>query len=583
MEVSFIVYISLALFTLFGLVLVLLLHLLPSAMTGIPTIKRINTVLFMLVINAAVRCAIPAVDVTASRGSSPSACSIDSIWTMYTTSVVCATLVPLALYHQAGCVGRRWSSFECVARTAPVYVYGMVPVLLALIRSDHLNKLDSGLGLWWGTYCVPDLPEWHIVRLVTLLVPLGVTAVIAVINCGLGKKGRAHFHLTTPSNSVLVNLLGLSLLGIIYVVVEASIEWNASWWPRAFEPLFCLLILSQGEFLPYARGLACGMCMRQPHGNEPWQIESPASEPKVDDDDQAWAIWIDNHHPNRRHLSPIPEDSESCASSIRQPSVPVIAVQMSTPHSGSTISFDPLNREGACAPSPDSHRYSDPFADEEHLQLLAPVMTEAEDHLPMPVHSRGFKPRLQYYNYDSETESDVSVSVQPPDRLSQQTTTMGSNPSLSGDADHPPLSPMSDVSSGTFGRRTLGGSGSSRLGPSTLRSDSPLSMPRVPFGSEPSRFAPDSNRLSVMTWSSIADSFVTAGAGSPTYASSNPSDYFTPDQDPPMSASPSVSVTPVNKRSSCCTTSDASLSAAEGTELPSSPERCWSIPCTPSM
>ncbi|BEI84406.1 hypothetical protein CcaverHIS002_0410100 [Cutaneotrichosporon cavernicola] len=88
MEVSFIVYISLAFFTLFGLVLVLLLHLLPSAMTGIPTIKRINTVLFMLVINAAVRCAIAAVDVTANRSSSRSACSIDSIWTMYTTYVV---------------------------------------------------------------------------------------------------------------------------------------------------------------------------------------------------------------------------------------------------------------------------------------------------------------------------------------------------------------------------------------------------------------------------------------------------------------------------------------------------------------
>ncbi|BEI84308.1 hypothetical protein CcaverHIS002_0409120 [Cutaneotrichosporon cavernicola] len=194
--------------------------------------------------------------------------------------------------------------------------------------------------------------------------------------------------------------------------------------------------------------------MRQPHGNEPWQIESPTSEPKVDDDDQAWAIWIDNHRPNRRHLSPIPEDSESCASSPRQPSVPDIAVQMSTPHSGSTISFDPLNREGACAPSPNSHRYSDPFADEEDLQPPAPATTQ--DHLPMPVHIRGFKPRLQYYNYDSVSESDVSVNVQPPDRLSQQTTTMGSNLSLSGEADHPPLSPMSDVSSGTFGPRTFG-------------------------------------------------------------------------------------------------------------------------------
>lgn len=58
-------------------------------------------------------------------------------------------------------MGRHWSVFECVARTTPVYVYGTVPVIWALVRSDQAGKLNSGLGAWWGTYCIPDLSHWR--------------------------------------------------------------------------------------------------------------------------------------------------------------------------------------------------------------------------------------------------------------------------------------------------------------------------------------------------------------------------------------------------------------------------------------
>jgi hypothetical protein len=70
----------LAFLALFLLLLVLPLHFAPHEITGIPKAKRINTVLLMLVMNAAVRCVIAAVDVTANKSASPSACSIDSIW-----------------------------------------------------------------------------------------------------------------------------------------------------------------------------------------------------------------------------------------------------------------------------------------------------------------------------------------------------------------------------------------------------------------------------------------------------------------------------------------------------------------------
>ncbi|GMK57117.1 hypothetical protein CspeluHIS016_0309570 [Cutaneotrichosporon spelunceum] len=285
----------LAFFTLLCLVLVLLLHLLPCTTTGIPTAKRINTVLLLLVINAAVRCAVAA-----------HALSIPFVETLYTTTVLSATLVPVALYHQAGCLGRKWSPFECVARTAPVHVYGMVPVLWVLIRSDQLNKLNM--------------------RLVTLLVSLGLTDVFSLNNCRLRKKSRALRHNSAPSNSVLVNLLGLSLLWVIYLAIEVTIGWLSNWWPRAFEPLFCLLILFQGEFLSYARALAGGICVRQPLENALWRIEALSGESK-DHDDQAWATWVENHQPHGRRLTPIPADSESCASRPHKTNVPVIAMQ----------------------------------------------------------------------------------------------------------------------------------------------------------------------------------------------------------------------------------------------------------------
>lgn len=71
---------ALAFLALLCLVLILLLHFAPYTITGIPSTKRINMVSLMLVLNAAVRCVIAAVDVAANRGVTRLACSVDSIW-----------------------------------------------------------------------------------------------------------------------------------------------------------------------------------------------------------------------------------------------------------------------------------------------------------------------------------------------------------------------------------------------------------------------------------------------------------------------------------------------------------------------
>lgn len=77
------------------------------------------------------------------------------------------------------------------------------------------------------------------VRLVTLLAPLGLTTLLTLNTARLSKDGRGCYQLTAPSKSVLANILVLSLLGIIYLTLEATIGWKPTWWPRAFERKFC--------------------------------------------------------------------------------------------------------------------------------------------------------------------------------------------------------------------------------------------------------------------------------------------------------------------------------------------------------
>lgn len=107
---------------------------------------------------------------------------------VYMTTVLAATLVPFALVstppltphlahsiappvtptstlvlssHQYYYSGRAWSTFKCVLLTAPAYVYATIPMFWVVGRASILGNLDRGLGVWWGTYCVPEVPMWR--------------------------------------------------------------------------------------------------------------------------------------------------------------------------------------------------------------------------------------------------------------------------------------------------------------------------------------------------------------------------------------------------------------------------------------
>ncbi|KLT40285.1 hypothetical protein CC85DRAFT_158012 [Cutaneotrichosporon oleaginosum] len=468
-------------------------------------------------------------------------------------------------------MGRRWSAFECIARTVPVYVYGMLPVIWVLIRSDQVGKLDSGLGIWWGTYCIADISQWRTVRLATLLMPLGLTALLTL---NIARMAGGAYLLAEARTSTLVNLFALSLLGILYLALEATIGWQPNWRPRALEPLFCLVVLFQSEFFPYADAIACGLCARRVQNMSNQHTDSPPSGCKEDREEQVYA-WPSRQPHRRGFLTPIPETTEGSTISHHFPQVPIICVQHATPASLRHGSAGPSHRVGASLPSPSSHRYSNPCAEECSFPPLSPLPSEPDEQSDTAIPFRPFWPRA-HYNYDSETESSGSLDVQPTDHLPRPSQFRGSNPSLSGDFDHPPLSPMSDVSCATFGRRTQSAThGSHALAPSIVLSGSPLLAPRGFSSSE--RIAPDIHRLSGMAISSDGDSFVTANAALLRYSSS--SGYLTANEDP--FASPHASVIEDDIRDRPAPT--LGRRRVDESEFPNSPEGRWSLPSTPCV
>ncbi len=90
------------------------------------------------------------------------------------------------------------------------------------------------------------------VRLVTLLVPLCLTALLSL---NLARMTMISGVAAAPSTSALVNILALSLLGILYLALETTIGWQPSWWPRVMERKLTTLFLANTSSVlpPYPR------------------------------------------------------------------------------------------------------------------------------------------------------------------------------------------------------------------------------------------------------------------------------------------------------------------------------------------